>query len=141
MQNANFDLRIKLENMLNSDDKEVMPLLIDIFTNLNYRKVHFWHNGEIQDKKINKFLEKWSDVLSEKNIILNITEKTPEDFFCWFDIIDENSNEKYRNKHRFKCIIKDNQAELINAIFSYYNTVTFISNRNNRKYRYIKEES
>jgi hypothetical protein len=137
MISPTFELRLKIDNILDFGEKDIMEILIEIMDKIDCRRIIFWHN-EIKSYAVNTFEERWGPLLTEKNIIFKIQDNDKSNDYVWFDILTKEDNEK-NFRHRFKCIINNNKTELIRALFSYHNTLTFVKGSVGKRIKYVKE--
>ena len=138
MINPTFEIRLKVDDILNLGEKDIMELLFEIMGKVVFRKIIFWHN-EVPDSILEKFMNNWKKNLEERDILFKFQDKNTINNYVWFDILNETDNEK-KFRHRFKCVI-NGKMELIRALFSYYNTVTFVKESAGRKIKHVKESS
>jgi len=136
MISSTFEIRIKIDDILNLGEEDIMESFFEIMKKIHSRKAIFWHN-EITEIMVKNFVDRWKTILEENGVLFKIQDINTINTYVWFDILNERDNRK-EFKHRFKCI-SNNKTELIRALFSYYNTVNFVNESYGKKIKYVKE--
>lgn len=129
------EIRFDLEDMLEAN------IVDDVLSSISYmskrvqiEQVVFWHNGALDEKKIDKFKTKLNKTIT---IPTKISNRTPKREYVWFDVISSDHSVGSRNRY-FYVYSEDNKSDMINGIYNFFNVVTFITDSNQARRKYYK---
>jgi len=133
MNEIRFDLEDIIAGKLVDD---ILQSIDTMSKRVSIKKVIFWHNGKVTKKKISE-LKLQSDKVLHSDILVEVTDRSPQQEYAWYDVINEQKMDRSKSRYSYSYPT-DRVVEMLRGIYGYYTVASFLETNGQRKRVYYK---